>query len=158
VRSGGERGGDLLGNRLWHPHDARLVGLHRTPLQATDLHRSLDHPSRAAKQIQPTDPERNQLAGTQARIGSKQDERPVSELGHRREPLDLFRVEEMHLLALDLWRLDARGGVTGQPPTLNGRSEDLREHLKRFAGTLWGQTISQEVRPPLLHGKSVDRG
>jgi hypothetical protein len=48
--------------------------------------------------------------------------------------------------------------VTGQPPTLNGRSEDLREHLKRFAGTLWGQTISQEVRPPLLHGKSVDRG
>ena len=90
MRSGGERGGDLLSNRPWHPHDACLVGLHRTPLQTTDLHRGLDHPSRAAKQIQPTDPERDQLAGTQARIGSKQDERPVSELGHRREPLDLF--------------------------------------------------------------------
>jgi hypothetical protein len=89
------------------------VGLHRTPLQTTDLHRGLDHPSRAAKQIQPTDPKRDQLAGTQARISGKQDERPVSELCHRREPLDLFRVEEVHLLALDLGRLDAGGGVAG---------------------------------------------
>ena len=58
VRSSGEPGGDLLGNRPWHPHDARLWVFTGPPLQTTDLHRGLDHPSRAAKQIQPTDPER----------------------------------------------------------------------------------------------------
>jgi hypothetical protein len=47
----------------------------------------------------------------------------------------------VHLLALDLWKLDARGGVARQPSPFNGRAEDLREHLERLAGTLGRQAI-----------------
>jgi hypothetical protein len=80
LRPASQRPGDLLGNRARHPHDARLMRLHRTPLQTTDLNRRLDHPSGAAKQIQAADPERDQLARTQSRVGSKQEERPESGL------------------------------------------------------------------------------
>jgi hypothetical protein len=93
VGPGGERGGDLLGNRAWHPDGPRLMGLHRPPLQPAHFHRGLDHPSRAAKQVEPADPERDQLTGAQPRVGSKENERPIPHVSSRSEPLDLFCIK-----------------------------------------------------------------
>jgi hypothetical protein len=142
----GERGGNLFGNRARQPDGARLVGLDRPPLQPTDLHRGLHHLRGAAKQIQPTDPQRHQLAGTQPGVGGKQDQWPIPPLGRRREPLDLLGVQEVHLLALDLRRLDARSRVAGQPATLHGRAEHLREDLKRLAGPLGRQATRRNIQ------------
>jgi hypothetical protein len=70
-----------------------------------------------------TGPHSRRLTSTAASTTGKEDQRPIPPLGGRRRALDLLGVQEVHLLALDIRRLDARGGVAGRPASLNGRAE-----------------------------------
>jgi hypothetical protein len=79
----------------------------------------LDHAGSAGQQVQPADPERDLFAGAQAGVGGEQHQRPVPRVDGVGERLDLVGVQEVHLVALPLGRLDAGCAVDGQAPALD---------------------------------------
>jgi hypothetical protein len=69
---------------------------------APDLDHDLGHIDRAPQQIDPAPTQPGQLADAQPAVGSDQDQRPVARADHVGQAGDLGRVQEPHLLPLDL--------------------------------------------------------
>jgi len=121
-----------------------------TPLQvAGDLWRRLGDPDAALEQVEPTELERDQLAGPEPGVGGEPDQDRVRLLDRMGQDLDLDGGEEVHLLALDLGRLHSGSDVAGQAPTIDCAGQDLAEHLEGLAGSLGRETAADQPGQPL---------
>jgi hypothetical protein len=159
VRPAGQVRRELGGQKPRQPHGARLMGLDAAPLEpAVNLGRRLADADRAGEHVDPTDPERGQLARPEPRVGGKAYERVVRGPDRLGELLDLGGGEKGHLPALRLRLAHLGGDVAGEAVPLDCRGEDLGQDLQRLAGPLRAEASLGRAGEPLAHHQRVDRG
>jgi len=97
---------------------------------AADLYRDLGDLEPASQQVDTAAAEAGHLAYPEPAVGAHQDQGAVARVDRIRECCDLVGVEVAHLVLHDPRQRYAVGGVVMEQPGVDGRSQDLGQHLR----------------------------
>jgi hypothetical protein len=162
--SAGPAGAEVRGQLLHHeprqPDGAPPgPGLGRAGVElAADLNDDLGDVDRAAKQVDAATAQAGQLPHPQAAVGAEQHQGAVARADGVGQAGDLGRIEEAHLLPLDLGQPDRPARRTGDHVGVDGRREGAPEQLIGLDDGGGREPPGGQLGDPGLHVRLPDRG